>query len=134
MDVAIKKFGAYYLKEKDKYYQKYENRGVKIVPATSLPLDKDGKRYEPEGMISVGHVHNQALKGSEPQRLSNPGRWSEPAVRRNPVIASEPEEKRNPLEESEPHSRSNPGRWSEPTDKSNPMIGSEPLTKSNTTS
>lgn len=55
------KFYDYYLKEKDKYYQKYENRGVKIVPATSLPK-KDGKRYEPEDMISEGHVHNQALR------------------------------------------------------------------------
>jgi len=54
-------FYEYYLKEKDKYYQKYENRGVKIVPATSLPK-KDGKRYEPGDMISEGHVHNQALR------------------------------------------------------------------------
>ena len=56
------KFYDYYLKEKDKYYQKYENQGIKIVPATSLPKDKDGKRYEPEGMISEGHVHNQAMR------------------------------------------------------------------------
>jgi hypothetical protein len=55
------KFYGYYLKEKDKYYQRYENREVKIVPATSLPK-KDGKRYEPEGMISEGHVHNMALR------------------------------------------------------------------------
>jgi len=56
------KFYDYYLKEKDKYYQKYENRGVKIVPAASLPKDKEGKRYEPDGMISEGHVHNQAMR------------------------------------------------------------------------
>jgi len=55
------KFYEYYLKEKDKYYQRFENRSVKIVPATSLPK-KDGKRYEPEGMISEGHVHNMALR------------------------------------------------------------------------
>lgn len=54
-------FYDYYLKEKDKYYQKYENQDIKIVPATSLPK-KDGKRYEPEDMISEGHVHNQALR------------------------------------------------------------------------
>lgn len=55
------KFYDYYLKEKDKYYQRYENQGVKIVPATSLPT-RDGKRYEPDGVISEGHVHNQALR------------------------------------------------------------------------
>lgn len=59
--VAISKFGQYYLGEKDKYYQRYENQGVKIVPATSLPK-KDDKRYEPEGIISEGHVHNQAMR------------------------------------------------------------------------
>jgi len=60
--VATTKYSTYYLKEKEKYYQRYENQGVKIVPATSLPKDKDGKRYEPEGMISEGHVHNQAMR------------------------------------------------------------------------
>ena len=58
---AKAKFYDYYLKEKDKYYQKYENQGIKIVPATSLPK-KDGKRYEPEGMIAQGHVHNRAMR------------------------------------------------------------------------
>ena len=55
------KFYDYYLKEKDKYYQKYENSGVRIVPATSLPK-KEGKRYEPQDMIAAGHIHNQALR------------------------------------------------------------------------
>ncbi|GAI60360.1 unnamed protein product, partial [marine sediment metagenome] len=55
------KFYDYYLKEKDKYYQKYENQGVRIVPATSLPK-KEGKRYEPQDMIAAGHIHNQALR------------------------------------------------------------------------
>lgn len=55
------KFYEYYTREKDKYYQRNENRGVKIVPATSLPK-KNGKRYEPDDMISEGHVHNQALR------------------------------------------------------------------------
>jgi len=55
------KFYDYYLKEKDKYYQRYENQGVEIVPATSLPK-KNGKRYEPDGMISEGHIHNMALR------------------------------------------------------------------------
>lgn len=56
------KFYKYYLKEKDKYYQRYENKGVSIVPATSLPKNKEGKRYEDNNMISEGHVHNQALR------------------------------------------------------------------------
>jgi len=60
--VAMTKLGAYYLREKDKYYQRYENEGRKIIPATSLPKDKDGKRYEPEDLISEGHVHNQAMR------------------------------------------------------------------------
>lgn len=55
------KFYEYYANEKDKYQQKYENQGKSIVPATSLPK-KNGKRYEPEGTISVGHLHNQALR------------------------------------------------------------------------
>lgn len=55
------KFYDYYLKEKDKYYQKYENQGVKIVRATGLPK-KDGKRYEPDNMIAEGHIHNMALR------------------------------------------------------------------------
>ena len=56
------KFYKYYLKEKDKYYQRCENEGIKIVPATSLPKDTDGKRYESDTMISEGHVHNMALR------------------------------------------------------------------------
>ena len=55
------KFYDYYLKEKDKYYQRYENQRVKIVPATSLPK-KDGKRYEPDNMMTEGHIHNMALR------------------------------------------------------------------------
>ncbi|MBA7647957.1 hypothetical protein ES703_55736 [subsurface metagenome] len=55
------KFYNYYLKEKDKYQQKYENQGIKIVSATSLPKS-EGKRYEPSNMISEGHVHNQAMR------------------------------------------------------------------------
>ncbi|MBA7706712.1 hypothetical protein ES703_115569 [subsurface metagenome] len=55
------KFYNYYLKEKDKYYLRYESQGVKVVPTTSLPK-KDGKRYEPKAMISEGHVHNQAMR------------------------------------------------------------------------
>lgn len=59
---ATSKFCAYYLKEKEKYLFRYQVQGVKIVPVAQLPKNSDGKRYEPEGMISEGHVHNQALR------------------------------------------------------------------------
>lgn len=55
------KFYGYYLKEKDKYQQRYDNEGVKIIPATRLPK-KAGKKYEPAGVISEGHLHNQAMR------------------------------------------------------------------------
>jgi hypothetical protein len=55
------KFYGYYLEQKERYVQRYQNEGRSIVPATALPK-KDGKRYEPENMISEGHVHNQALR------------------------------------------------------------------------
>ena len=55
------KFYDYYLKEKDKYYQSYIGKGMQIVPATSLPKEK-GKRYEPENVLSEGHLHNRALR------------------------------------------------------------------------
>lgn len=55
------KFYDYYLAQKETYVQRYENQGWKVVPAANLPK-KDGKRYESEGVISEGHVHNQALR------------------------------------------------------------------------
>ena len=55
------KFYDYYLAEKASYQQRFENEGKQIVPATQLPK-KDGKRYEPDNMISEGHVHNMALR------------------------------------------------------------------------
>ena len=55
------KFYDYYLNEKGKYIQKYENEGRAIVPATKLPKE-GGKKTETEEYISEGHVHNQALR------------------------------------------------------------------------
>jgi hypothetical protein len=54
-------FYSYYIKEKERYQERYLQEGVRIVPASNLPI-KDGKRHEPEGVISEGHVHNQALR------------------------------------------------------------------------
>jgi len=51
----------YYLKEKNEYIEKYQNNGVAIVPSASLPK-KNGKHYEPPGMISEGHINNMALR------------------------------------------------------------------------
>lgn len=54
-------FYDYYLKEKEKYAARFRKEGRKIVASAKLP-SKNGKRYEPEGMISEGHVHNMALR------------------------------------------------------------------------
>ena len=54
-------FYEYYLKEKEKYVTGYRNKGFQIIPAAELPTEK-GKKYEPEGVISEGHVHNQATR------------------------------------------------------------------------
>ncbi len=55
-------FYEYYSREKEKYLIRYRADGMKIIPAAQLPMNGDGKRYEPEGTISEGHVHNQAMR------------------------------------------------------------------------
>ena len=52
----------FYVEAKKKEYAKLRRQGIKIVPASKLPVDKRGKRYEPEGIISEGHVHNRAVR------------------------------------------------------------------------
>jgi len=59
--VAVSQFSRYYLSEKAKYIQIYLNKGWRIVPAVNLPK-KEGRKYEPEGIISEGHIHNMALR------------------------------------------------------------------------
>ncbi|MDI6883047.1 MAG: hypothetical protein QMC93_01045 [Patescibacteria group bacterium] len=56
------KFYDFYSQEKEKYIQKCSQKGIKIVSASQLPKDEKGKRYEPEGVISEGHIHNYALR------------------------------------------------------------------------
>jgi len=56
------KFYDYYSDEKKKYVRKCLDKNMKIVPASQLPKDKNGKRYEPEGVISEGHVNNYGLR------------------------------------------------------------------------
>ncbi len=58
---ADSKYAQYFLDQKDAEYKKLLARGWKIIPALDLPK-KDGKRYEPEGVISEGHVHNRAVR------------------------------------------------------------------------
>jgi len=48
--------------EKARRLNQYAAQGVKVVEAAKLPLDEKGKRYEPEGVISEGHVHNICVR------------------------------------------------------------------------
>ncbi|MEK7138364.1 MAG: hypothetical protein AAB787_02530 [Patescibacteria group bacterium] len=41
--------------------ERFEREGKKIVPAAELPKNK-GKKYEPDGVISLGHVRNMAMR------------------------------------------------------------------------
>jgi hypothetical protein len=47
--------------EKWKLQQRFPREGIKIVPSSKLPIGPNGKRYEPKGMISEGHIHRMAL-------------------------------------------------------------------------
>jgi len=55
------KFYKYYLAQKERYTIRFQNEGIKIVPATQLPKI-DGKKQEGNGYISEGHVHNMSLR------------------------------------------------------------------------
>lgn len=79
---ATSKLAGYYLKEKDKYYQKFINEGFKIVstpqgrfcPECGMEVKKKATKYcpncnilltkkeEPEGVKFEGHLHNMALE------------------------------------------------------------------------
>jgi len=59
--VATSAFGRYYLQQKATITERHLSNGGKIVPATELPK-KDGKKYEPEGVLTEGHIHNRALR------------------------------------------------------------------------
>jgi hypothetical protein len=55
------KFYDYYCVQKDNYYERYTQQGIKVVATANLPK-KNGKKVESEGFITEGHVHNQALR------------------------------------------------------------------------
>ena len=54
-------YARFYLEAKAKELEKLARQGIAVVPASSLPT-RNGKKYEPEGVISEGHVHNRALR------------------------------------------------------------------------
>lgn len=60
--VATTRFANYYLVQKDKETQRFLNNGGKIVPASELPKNEKAKKYEPDGVMSEGHIHNRALR------------------------------------------------------------------------
>lgn len=60
--MATSRFGQYYLNQKAKEIQRFLNKGGKIIPASELPKDKNDKKYEPDGVMSEGHIHNRALR------------------------------------------------------------------------
>ncbi len=50
-----------YLAAKSKLQARFNRERIKIVPSSKLP-EKDGKKYEPPGKISEGHVHAMARR------------------------------------------------------------------------
>jgi len=60
--LAQNKYYDWYIKEKAKYQRKFLEKGWKIIPASELPIDERHKKYEPEGIISEGHLDNMAKR------------------------------------------------------------------------
>lgn len=55
------KYHEYFLKEKERYRKRFLSNGFKIIPSEKLPT-REGKKYEPEGVISLGHLDNMAKR------------------------------------------------------------------------
>jgi len=55
------KYHEYFLKEKERYRKRFLNNGFEIIPSEKLPT-REGKKYEPEGVISLGHLDNMAKR------------------------------------------------------------------------
>ena len=60
--VGTSQFARFYLQEKAKDIERHISRGCRVVPASELPKDAASKKYEPDDMISEGHIHNRALR------------------------------------------------------------------------
>ena len=56
------KYYEYFTNQKDRYKARFIRDGYNIIPASELPVDERDKHYEPEGVISEGHVMNMALR------------------------------------------------------------------------
>lgn len=56
------KYADFYRQQKQALVERYTQQGMKIIPTLELPTDAKGRRYEPEGVIAVGHVANQAQR------------------------------------------------------------------------
>lgn len=52
----------FYKEQKKKITEKLKGDGIKIIPSAKLPKDKRGKKYEPPGTMSVGHVDFMATR------------------------------------------------------------------------
>jgi hypothetical protein len=51
----------HYKAQKERLERRFARDGIKIVPSGQLPT-KGGKKYEPEGVISTGHLDNMARR------------------------------------------------------------------------
>lgn len=51
----------YYKAQKERLERRFVRDGIEIVPSSKLPT-KGGKKYEPEGVISTGHLDNMARR------------------------------------------------------------------------
>ena len=54
-------YRGWYDRFKQREIEKCKERGMKIVPSSQLPT-KNKRKYEPEGVISVGHIDNRAKR------------------------------------------------------------------------
>ena len=59
---ARARFYDYYISQKEMYTEKHLSRGEEIWPSAKLPKDSRGKKYEPEGVVSLLHVNNEARR------------------------------------------------------------------------
>jgi len=59
--VAVSKYAQKYMEFKSFYEERCRRDGIKIVPATQLPV-VEGKKVETASIMSEGHIHAMALR------------------------------------------------------------------------
>lgn len=57
-----KEYRKLYNQFSEKYWSRAKSRGKSIVPSKDLPEDNNGNKYEPEGVISEGHLERLTLR------------------------------------------------------------------------